>query len=436
MTEQFRVAIAGLGTVGTGVVKVLQENAGLIAARAGRPVQIVAVSARNRAKLRDVDLTSYRWLEDPRSIPNLPDCDAVIELIGGEDGIAKEIVEQSLANGKSVITANKALLAKHGFELVRIAEENNAVLAYEAAVAGGIPIIKEIREGFASNRIDAVYGILNGTCNYILSEMETSGRSFRDVLAEAQENGYAEADPSLDIDGIDAAHKLALLMALAFGVKPEFERMRINGIRHITADDMRFAGELGYTIKLLAISRLADEINGKDNCITQTVEPCLVTKQSTLGSVGGVFNAIQVRGDFVGDSITIGRGAGAGPTATAVVADIIDLSRGRKLPCFGLPTDKLLEADWADSSFVRSRFYLRLHVLDKAGVLADIAAILRDRNISISSLLQYGRDPGQPVHVVLTTHEASQGDIAHACEDISALSSVIESPCAIRIEDL
>ncbi len=434
-TKPFCIAIAGLGTVGSGVVKILQGNHELIARRASRPIEIVAVSARNPEIDRGVDLSSYKWCEDPRDFAKMDNCDAVIELIGGEDGIAKDLVSRSLEAGKDVVTANKALLAHHGKELSLLSEEKGSVLAYEAAVAGGIPIIKKLREGYAANRVDAVYGILNGTCNYILSEMAATGKAFLDVLQEAQEKGYAESDPSLDVDGFDTAHKLTLLTALAFGVNPDYERLRVTGIRRITAEDIRFAAELGYTIKLLGVTRRTEDEAGEKR-IVQMVEPCLVSQDSTLGAVGDVFNAVQVHGDFFGDSISIGRGAGAGPTASAVVADIVDLARGHRLPCFGVPASQLVEAEWADAGMLNCRFYLRLNVLDKAGVLADIAAILRDHNISIESLLQYGRDPGQPVSLIITTHEAQQGDIAHACERIASLTSVIESPCAMRIEDL
>jgi homoserine dehydrogenase len=438
MPDTFRVAIAGLGTVGTGVVRAFSENGKHIAARAGRPVEIVAVSARDGSKDSGVDLSGYEWHDDPLELASLENCDAVVELIGGEEGLAKELVEKALGAGKDVVTANKALLARHGLELTKTAENSGAVLSYEAAVAGGIPIIKKIRESYVANRIDAVYGILNGTCNYILSEMKTSGKSFRDVLEEAQKMGYAEADPSLDVDGLDAAHKLALLAALAFGIRPDFDRLRVSGIRRITAEDISYAGKLGYTIKLLGIARRVIDREDSESAerIVQMVEPCLVTQNGTIGSLGGVYNAVQVNGDFIGETVSIGKGAGAGPTASSVISDIVDLAGGRRMPFWGLPVSELAEAEWADTGRLRNRFYLRLNVLDKPGVLADIAAILRDNDISIESLIQHGRDPGQPVTVVLTTHEAQQSDIARACETVSAHSSIIEPPCALRIEEL
>lgn len=431
---EFRIAIAGLGTVGAGVVKLLQDNADVVGKRAGKEIKIVAVSARSRGKDRGCDLSGYEWYENPLDLCGLENCDAIIEMIGGDEGIAKDLVEKSMKSGKNVVTANKALLAKHGNELAKIADEKNVALAYEAAVAGGIPVIKTLREGFAANKIESVHGILNGTCNYILSEMEASGRCYDDVLKEAQEKGFAEADPELDVGGYDAAHKLAILTSIAFGVFPDFDKLRVDGIQQVTAEDIRFAGELGYAIRLLGIAR---EVSDCEDCgIVQMVEPCLVSKDGVVGSVCGAYNAIQIKGDFLGDSTSIGLGAGAGPTASAVVSDIVDLARGCKLNCFGLPVSELREAKWADVGMLRSRFYLRLNVLDKPGVLADVSAILRDRDISIASLLQYGRDPGQPVAVVLLTHEAKQGDMAYACENIASLSSVIESPCALRIENL
>ncbi len=430
MPEPYRIGIAGLGTVGTGVVRILQDNGELIARRAGRPVEITAVSARSRDKDRGVDLSSYAWADDPQEFVTRNDCDAVVELIGGEDGPAKALVEAALGRGKAVVTANKALLAHHGLALAGLAEENQAALAYEAAVAGGIPVIKALKEGFAGNEIQAVYGILNGTCNYILTEMRESGRPFEDVLKDAQAEGYAEADPGLDIDGIDAGHKLAILTALAFGVRPAFAQMRIQGIRHLTADDISFADELGYRIKLLGIARRFD---GR---LIQMVEPCLVPQDGSLGSVDGVFNAVFTEGDHVGKNVSIGRGAGAGPTASAVVGDIIDLARGFKTPVFGVPANDLSKPVWADEGDLISRFYLRLTVLDKPGVLADVSAILRDHNVSIEVLLQRGRDPEQPVPLVLITHDTRQQDIELACELISGLDVVEEPPCLLRIEQV
>lgn len=429
MSDSFRIGIAGLGTVGTGVVKLLQKHGTMIAARAGRPVEIVAVSARDRGKKREVSLSSYEWVEQAVALGDRKDLDAVIELIGGEEGEARALLERSLGNGISVVTANKALLARHGYGLAVLAEKNGACMMYEGAVAGGIPIIKALREGFAANELKAVYGILNGTCNYILTEMRETGRSFADVLKEAQKKGYAEADPGFDVDGVDAAHKLCLLSALAFGVKPKFETLRKQGIRKVTAADIAHAHELGYRIKLLGISRRLD---GR---IVQTVEPCLVPEGSTMGAVEGVFNAVFVEGDFVDTGLAVGRGAGQGPTASAVVADIIDLARGYKTPAFGIPASVLADAQWGDPGEQVGRFYIHLTVIDQPGVLADVTAIMRDYKVSIEAVQQRGRDPENPVSVVIITHNTRQADINEAVGKMGALRAVAAEPSLLRIEN-
>lgn len=429
MSEPFRLAIAGLGTVGTGVIKIIQNNAEQLKARAGRPIEITSVSARSK-KDRGVDLSTYNWVENTQDLPTQNNVDAVVELIGGSEGIAYELAEKSLSKGLHVITANKALLAHHGTKLAELAENNDACLAYEAAVAGGIPIIKALREGYAANSIDSVYGILNGTCNYILTEMRETGRSFEDVLKEAQEHGYAEADPTFDIDGIDAGHKLCLLSSIAFGTKPDFNALEMTGIRHINAVDISYASELGYRIKLLGIARRFDK------GIMQILEPCLVPKNSTLGTVEGVFNAVHIEGDFVGTGHLVGRGAGEGPTASAVVADIIDLARGIKLPTFGIPANDLRTPQWMDMGETLNRYYIRLDVLDQHGVLAEVSAVLRDHNVSIEGFLQRARNPGSAVPMVLTTHETKHKDMMQAIAKIEAIDSVIDKPCIIPIEDI
>lgn len=430
MPEPFRLGIAGLGTVGTGVVRIVQRHGDLLAERAGRSIEIVAVSARDRGKARGVDFSRYEWVDDPRNLAGRNDIDAVVELIGGSEGVAKALVENSLKNGKHVVTANKALLAHHGYALAVLAEAHDASLAYEAAVAGGIPVIKALREGFSGNEILAVYGILNGTCNYILTAMRESGRAFSDVLREAQAQGYAEADPTFDIDGIDAAHKLCLLTSLAFGVRPDFDSMQIEGIRKIDSMDIAFAGELGYRIKLLGIARRLD------GQIMQILEPCLVPEDSPLGVIEDVYNAVYIEGDFAQTQLLTGRGAGEGPTGSAVIADIVDLARGKKAPAFGIPAQRLAQARWKDAGETVSRFYIRLSVLDRPGVIAEISAILRDLDISIESLIQRGRDPGQPVPIVLTTHEKAQAAMTQACSLFKQLESVVDDPCLIRIETL
>lgn len=428
MAEPFRIGIAGLGTVGTGVVKALQTNAALITARAARPIQIVAVSARNRQKDRGVDLSGYTWVEDPQQLADIPGLNAVVELIGGSEGAAYALVIKSMEMGKHVVTANKAMLAHHGAELATIAESNDVSLAYEASVAGGIPIIKALREGYAANAVDSVFGILNGTCNYILTQMRETGRDFKEVLKEAQKKGYAEADPSFDVDGIDAGHKLALLAAIAFGTKPDFASVCTQGIRGVTSTDIAFAGELGYKIKLLAIAR---NFEGK---IMQSVEPCLVRSDSTIGGIEDVFNAVYIRGNFVGQQILTGRGAGEGPTASAVIADIIDLAWGAHVPTFGLPVAALAKSQPADPGQTISGYYLRLNVYDRPGVLADVSATLRDNSISVEGLIQRGRAPDQPVPLVITTHETRQSDMMKAAALLEKLDCVVEKPCIMRIE--
>lgn len=426
----FRVAIAGLGTVGVGVVKILTENAALIEQRAGRAIEIIAVTARSKNKDRGVDLSSYEWAETLPDLANNKNVDAVLELIGGSEGVVKALVEDSLRSGKHVVTANKALLAHHGFDLAQLAEKHSVCLAYEAAIAGGIPIVKNLREGLAANKINSLYGILNGTCNYILSEMRASGRDFDVVLQEAQEMGYAEADPSFDVDGIDAAHKLSLLGALAFGVKPDFDALDIQGIRHITSDDISYADELGFRIKLLGIARR------EGDAIMQTMEPCLVRTESALGSVEGVFNAILTQGDFVDKTMMEGRGAGEGPTASSVVADIIDLAKGNGLPTFGVNTEFLQDATWQGMEDVSSEAYIHLKVDDSSGVIADITACLKVEDVSIDSFIQRGNDGGEAVSVVIMTHASPFLSIKRAVAAVENLPCVLDKPTLLRIEEV
>jgi homoserine dehydrogenase len=426
--KPFLIALVGLGTVGAGVVKLLDSHAGLIAARAGRAIEIAAVAARDRSKARGIDLNRFTWSDDPLALVRDDTIDAIVELVGGAEGFANTLVRAALAAGKPVVTANKALLALHGFELAKLAEENNAPLLFEAAVAGGIPIIKTLREGLAGNEVRSVYGILNGTCNYILTEMRETGKDFAEVLRTAQILGYAEADPAFDIDGIDAAHKLCILSALAFGHRPDFASMQITGISGISARDITFADELGYRIKLLGIAR---RIDGR---IMQRVEPCLVPTSSPMGAVEGVFNAVFTDSDFADRSLSIGRGAGEKPTASAVASDLIDLTRGHALPVFGMPAGRLAKAAWVDEGSLVSDYYMHMTVLDKPGVLADISAILRDHAISIESLLQRGRDPGNPVSIVMTTHPTKARNMREAVKALEGLATLVKSPCVLRIE--
>jgi homoserine dehydrogenase len=428
MTRPLVIGIAGLGTVGGGVLRLLRDNAELVAARAGRPIIVGAVSARNRARDRGVDLTQTRWVDDPGALVTDRELDVVVELIGGSEGPARALVQAALAAGMPVVTANKALLAVHGAELAALAEQSNTTLAFEAAVAGGIPVIKALREGLAGNHITRVAGILNGTCNYILTVMREQGREFSAVLAEAQALGYAESDPSFDVDGIDAAHKLAILAALAFGRPVAFDAVHVEGIRAITALDIAHATELGYRIKLLGIAR---RLPGG---ISARVHPCLVPLSAPIARVDGVFNAVVAEGDFVGRIMLEGRGAGAGPTASAVVADLIDIARGQRVPVWGAASDALSDSPSVPMSALVGAYYLRLMVVDRPGVIADVTAVLRDQGVSLLSLLQHGRSPAEAVAVVLVTHETTEAAMRVAMDRIAKLDAVLETPALIRIE--
>ena len=428
MTRPLSVAVAGLGTVGAGVLTLLRQNADVIAARAGRPIAVTAVSARERARDRGASLAGLRWFDDATALAADPSVDVVVEVIGGADGVAREVVRAAIRSGKPVVTANKALLAVHGTELAGEAEQAGVPLAFEAAVAGGIPVIKALREGLAGNRITRVAGILNGTCNYILTVMRERGREFAEVLAEAQKLGYAEADPSFDVDGIDAAHKLAILAALAFGRPVAFEAVHVEGIRHVSALDIAFAGELGYRIKLLGLARHTDA------GIEARVYPCMIPQTAPLARVDGVFNAVVAEGDFVGGVMLVGRGAGAGPTASAVVADLVDIARGRFTPVWGAQSASLSDAPSVGIGAHVGCYYLRLMVVDRPGVIADVAAALRDAGISLESMLQRGRAPGEAVPVVLVTHETRESAMRDALGRIAALDTVLEDPAVIRIE--
>jgi homoserine dehydrogenase len=423
-----RVGVAGLGTVGAGVVRLLAENFSVIAARAGREIVVTAVSARDAARDRGVSLAGMKWHADAVGLATDPDVDVVVELIGGADGAAKSLVEAAILAGKPVVTANKALLAVHGSTLAEMAEAAGVSLGFEAAVAGGIPVIKVLREGLAGNRLSRIAGILNGTCNYILTVMREEGKDFSAVLADAQALGYAEADPSFDIDGVDAAHKLAILAALAFGRRVDFGAVHVEGIRRISALDISFAEELGYRIKLLGIAR---EISGG---VEVRVHPAMVPKGALLAAVEGVFNAVLAEGDFAGTIFLQGRGAGAGPTASAVVADLIDICRGGALPVFGARMGALADSPAVPMPKHVGAFFLRLMVVDQPGVLADVTAILRDCNVSLESMLQHGRAPGEAVPIVLVTHETSEAAMNEAIARIGKLASVLEAPALIRIE--
>ncbi|SJZ51573.1 homoserine dehydrogenase [Enhydrobacter aerosaccus] len=428
MKPPLRIGIAGLGTVGAGVVKLLAEHGRLLSLRGGRPLKLVAVSARSKAKKRDIDLRGVRWEKDPLALAEASDLDVVIELIGGSGGIARQLVRKALASGKHVVTANKALLAMHGTELAELSEKKGRILAFEAAVAGGIPIIKALREGLVGNKVSRLYGILNGTCNYILTTMRETGRDFDVVLAEAQAAGYAEADPSFDVDGIDAAHKLAVLTGAAFGCQVNFEGVHVEGIRRVTSMDIQFAEELGYRIKLLGLAR--ETRYG----IEQRVHPCMVPLEAPIAHIEGVFNAVVVEGDFVGTTMFQGRGAGQGPTASAVVADLVDVARGRDMPAFVVPAAQLAAKKVAPIGRHVGAYYMRLMVQDRPGVIAAISGVLAKERISVESMLQRGRSQSGEVPVVLTTHETEEAAMQRAVARIAKLRAVAAEPCLIRIE--
>ncbi len=423
-----RVGIAGLGTVGAGVVRLLRENAELITARAGRPIQVTGVSARDRSKSRGVSLDGLTWHDDHMDLASADDIDVVVELIGGAEGVARNLIEAAIGHHRPVVTANKALLAIHGSALGLAAERAGSALAYEAAVAGGIPVIKALREGLAANQVSRVAGILNGTCNYILTTMRETGQDFAQVLAEAQALGYAEADPAFDIDGIDAAHKLTILAALAFGQPPDFAAVHVEGIRRISALDINFAEELGYRIKLLGIAQRTPL------GVALRVHPAMVPRDTLLAKVDGVYNAVLLENDFAGTSFLQGRGAGANPTASAVVADLIDIARGQRVPVWGSRQPDLAAQPVVTIRQHTGAYFLRLMVMDQPGVLADVTAILRDHGISLESMLQHGRQPQAAVPIVLVTHETSESSIIAALALIAGLDSVLEAPSFIRIE--
>ncbi len=430
MSEPLKIAVAGLGTVGAGITKILNQHGNLLERRCGRRLQVTAVSARDKSKDRGVPLEGYEFFEDAAQMAVEAEADVVFELIGGSDGIAKATVEAAIGAGRHVVTANKALIAHHGTDLAQKAETANVTLAYEAAVAGGIPIIKAMREGLAANGITSIHGILNATCNYILSRMRDEDLEFTEVLEDAQRLGYAEVDPGFDIDGVDAAHKLAILASLAFGREVDFDAVHIEGIRRISQMDIRFAEELGYRIKLLGIA------SENENGVEQRVHPCLVPRDAQIASVEGVFNAVVAEGDYVDTLMMEGRGAGEGPTASAVLADVMDIARGIKIPTFGIRCNDLKPANTASMDHHKGAYYVRLMVVDRSGIFADIATALRDNEVSMESILQQRRAPGEAVAVILTLHETQEVQMLRVIESISGVDGVLEEPVMIRIENL
>lgn len=426
MRPPLRVAIAGLGTVGAGVVRVLDERARDHADRAGREVTVALVSARDRNKRRPSHISSLAW-SDVRDLPASA-TDVVVELIGGENGVAFELVQAALSAGKHVVTANKALLSRHGAELALLAERNGVALKFEAAVAGGIPIVKALRESLVAHGIGAVRGILNGTCNFILTQMEASGRTFREVLSDAQRMGFAEADPSLDIGGGDTAHKLALLVALAFGVRPNVDNVAIRGIEDVTPEDIAFAREFGFRIKLLGVARQSPE------GIDQRVHPAMVKQGTPLADVDGAFNAVVADAGEAGPFFFEGRGAGEAPTAAAVIADILDIAHDSFGPAFGRPSARLEIAKPAPENARASAFYLRFKVVDQPGVLAEIAGQLAQSRVSIESMIQRGRAPGEPISIVMITHSCPPTAVESALKAIAGSDKVLSAPTLIPME--
>ncbi|WP_435258070.1 homoserine dehydrogenase [Thioclava sp. FR2] len=426
-----RLGLAGLGTVGIGVVKIVQRHADLIAARAGRPVVITAVSARDPKKNRDADLSAYAWETDPVALAQRDDVDVFVEVMGGHEGAARLATEAAIASGKDVVTANKALLAHYGQELAVAAEAKGRVIRFEAAVAGGIPVIKALTEGLAGNRITRVMGVMNGSCNYILTRMQNEGLTYETVFEEARKLGYLEADPNLDVGGIDAGHKLSLLSSIAFGTKVAFDKVELEGIGNVSIEDIELADDMGYHIKLLGVAQLT----GRG--LEQRMTPCLVPAESPLGQLQGGTNMVVLEGDSVGQIVMRGPGAGEGPTASAVMGDVIDLARGFRISTFGQPASSLKEPIAAKSA-TPAAYYLRMTLLDKPGALAKIATCIGDAGISIDQMRQLNQ-PGEAddkATVLLVTHKAAPADIAHAMTQFGATGVLVGAPVAIRIEEV
>ncbi|MGA0597986.1 homoserine dehydrogenase [Enterovirga sp. CN4-39] len=437
--QPFRVGVAGLGTVGGSALRIIARQDNALTERAGRPIRVTAVSARDRNRDRGHDLSRYRWFDDPVALARSEEVDCVVELMGGADGPAKAVVETAIEHGKHVVTANKALLARHGLDLARRAEERGVSLAFEASAAGGIPIVKTLREALAGNQVTRIYGILNGTCNYILSRMESDELDFATCLAAAQKLGYAEADPTFDIGGFDTAHKLALLTALAFGTEIDADSIYVEGIEKIASLDLKMADELGFRIKLLGVAER------NQTGIEQRVHPTMVPKSSAIAQVMGVTNAVTIDADAVRELTLIGPGAGGDATASAVVSDIADVASGMVSPPFGRLTSRLDKAERAPMQRHEGGYYIRLTVHDRLGVAAGVASRMAEAKISIESIVQkrptgslpptdkHGRG-AEPVPLVLITYAATEAAIREALEKIAADGLVSEEPQVIRIE--
>ena len=426
MTTPLRLGIAGLGTVGVGVIKIVRQKANLLAQRTGRPVVITAVSARSRDKDRGVSLAGYAWEDDPVALAQRDDVDVFVELMGGDEGPAKDSIEAAIAAGKDVVTANKALLAHHGHALAKAAESKNLVIRFEAAVAGGIPVIKALTEGLAGNDITRVMGVMNGTCNYILTRMQDAGLPYEEVFAEADALGFLEADPNLDVGGIDAGHKLSLLSSIAFGTQVDFGGVELEGIQRISIEDIEQAEDLGYKIKLLGVAQMT----GRG--LEQRMSPCLVPSDSPLGQLKGGTNMVVIEGDAVEQVVLRGPGAGEGPTASAVMGDVCDIARGLRISTFGVPVDVLTKAKVAQSNSP-APYYLHLTLEDKPGALAKIATVLGENGISIDRMRQTRhRDANAPVLIV--THKTQRAALDTAIEAMRATGVMVNDPVALRIE--
>jgi len=436
--KPLQVGLLGMGTVGTGTWTVLRRNEEEIARRAGRPIRItwIAERALDVAREKTRGATGVNLTNDAQVVLAHPDIDIVVELIGGIEP-ARTLILDAIAHGKHVVTANKALLARHGNEIFAAAHAKGVMVAFEAAVAGGIPIIKALREGLTANRIDWIAGIINGTSNFILSEMRATGAPFADVLAEAQARGYAEADPTYDIEGIDAAHKLAIMSAIAFGVPMQFEKVYTEGITKLTQEDIRYAEEMGYRIKLLGITRRAK------NGIELRVHPTLIPARRLIANVEGVMNAVLVKGDAVGPTLYYGAGAGAEPTASAVIADLVDVTRmhtadpEHRVPHLAFQPDQLTDLPFLPMGDVVTSYYLRMRVDDRPGVLADITRILADREISIDAMIQKEPSEGEDqTDIILLTHKTVERNVDDAIAKIEALPTVRGKIVRIRLEEL
>lgn len=436
-SRPLRIGLAGLGTVGAGVIRLLQSNGDVITSRAGRPIEVTAVSARERGKDRGVDISGFAWEDDMTALAARDDVDVVVELVGGSDGPALTLSRAAFNGGKSLVTANKAMVAHHGMELARAAEAGGLALKFEAAVAGGIPVVKGLREGASANELTRVYGILNGTCNYILTTMEASGADFAETLAEAQALGYAESDPTFDIEGVDAAHKLAILATIGFGVELDFANVDTVGIVQVRAADIAQADALGFVIRLIGEADVQQDADGPR--LLQRVRPCLVAKDHPLAPVDGPTNAVVAEGNYVGRLLFQGAGAGDGPTASAVVADLIDIARGDVGAPFSAPVDALTKLSPAEPGGRMGRAYLRFTVNDRPGVLAEITAAMRDADVSIESLIQLGLQKAggasddSEVLVAMVTHEGPEANVVKAIALLEGSDSLTGEPLVLPI---